>query len=128
MVILKDGMQHVGKLMCSKLGLICYMALALVWKFFPHYVHNCFLKWLDLEILKRATILAIYSSFAKDGNLSDLYAKGEAISTVFNVLGLDVRIQLVSTTIKISSHANLTTMEDLVYPRKMIKEAGNDHY
>ena len=45
----------------------------------------------------RAIRLPIYSSFAKEGNLSDLYAKGEAISTVFNVLGLGAGIQLVST-------------------------------
>lgn len=48
-------------------------------------------------VAARATRLAIYSSFAKEGNLSDLYAKGEAISTVFNVLGLGAGIQLVST-------------------------------
>lgn len=38
-----------------------------------------------------------YSSFAKEGNLSDLFAKGEAISILFNVLGLEVGIQLAST-------------------------------
>lgn len=48
-------------------------------------------------VAARATRLPIYSSFAKEGNLSDLYAKGEAISTVFNVVGLGVGIQLVST-------------------------------
>jgi hypothetical protein len=45
----------------------------------------------------RATRLPIYSSFAREGNLSDLYAKGEAISTLSNVLGLGVGIQLAST-------------------------------
>jgi hypothetical protein len=35
----------------------------------------------------RATRLPIYSSFAKEGNLSDLLAKWEAISTLFNVIG-----------------------------------------
>lgn len=48
-------------------------------------------------VAARATRLPIYSSFAKEGNLSDLFAKGEAISTVFNVLGLGAGIQLVST-------------------------------
>lgn len=45
----------------------------------------------------RATRLPIYSSFAKEGNLSDLFAKGEAISTLFNVVGMGVGIQLAST-------------------------------
>lgn len=48
-------------------------------------------------VAARATRLPIYSSFAKEGNLSDLFAKGEAISTVFNVMGLGAGIQLVST-------------------------------
>jgi hypothetical protein len=48
-------------------------------------------------VAARATRLPIYSSFAKEGNLSDLFAKGEAISTLFNVLGLGVGIQLAST-------------------------------
>ena len=48
-------------------------------------------------VAARATRLPIYSAFAKEGNLSDLYAKGEAISTLFNVLGLGVGIQLAST-------------------------------
>lgn len=44
----------------------------------------------------RATRLPVYSSFAKESNLSDLYAKGEAISTLSNVLGLGVGIHLAS--------------------------------
>lgn len=48
-------------------------------------------------VAARATRLPIYSSFAKEGNLSDLFAKGEAISTVFNVLGIGAGIQLAST-------------------------------
>ncbi|XP_010262319.1 PREDICTED: protein root UVB sensitive 2, chloroplastic isoform X2 [Nelumbo nucifera] len=48
-------------------------------------------------VAARATRLPIYSSFAKEGNLSDLFAKGEAISTLFNVVGLGVGIQLAST-------------------------------
>lgn len=48
-------------------------------------------------VAARATRLPIYSSFAKEGNLSDLFAKGEAISTVFNVLGIGLGIQLAST-------------------------------
>lgn len=48
-------------------------------------------------VAARATRLPIYSAFAKEGNLSDLYAKGEAISTLFNVFGLGVGIRLAST-------------------------------
>lgn len=48
-------------------------------------------------VAARATRLPIYSSFAKEGNLSDLFAKGEAISTLFNVMGLGAGIQLAST-------------------------------
>jgi hypothetical protein len=44
----------------------------------------------------KATRLPVYSSFAKEGNLSDLYAKGEASSTLSNVLGLGVGIHLAS--------------------------------
>lgn len=44
----------------------------------------------------RATRLPVYSSFAKEGNLSDLYANGEASSTLSNVLGLGVGIHLAS--------------------------------
>ena len=48
-------------------------------------------------VAARATRLPIYSAFAKEGNLSDLFAKGEAISTVFNVIGMGAGIQLAST-------------------------------
>lgn len=48
-------------------------------------------------VAARATRLPIYSSFAKEGNLSDLYAKGEAISTLANVAGIGLGIQLAST-------------------------------
>ncbi|KAD7477216.1 hypothetical protein E3N88_00352 [Mikania micrantha] len=43
----------------------------------------------------RAKRLPIYSSFSKEGNLSDFYAKGEAISTVLNVFELGVKILFV---------------------------------
>lgn len=48
-------------------------------------------------VAARATRLPIYSSFAKEGNLSDLFAKGEAISTLFNVVGMGAGLQLAST-------------------------------
>nr|GEX14122.1 protein root UVB sensitive 2, chloroplastic-like [Tanacetum cinerariifolium] len=46
-------------------------------------------------VAARAMGVPIYSSFVKEGNLSDLCAKGEVISTVFNVFGLGTEIQLV---------------------------------
>ena len=49
------------------------------------------------DVAARATRLPIYSSFAKEGNLSDLFAKGEAISTLFNVMGIGAGIGLAST-------------------------------
>jgi hypothetical protein len=48
-------------------------------------------------VAARATRLPIYSSFAKEGNLSDLFAKGEAFSTLCNVVGIGLGIQLAST-------------------------------
>lgn len=48
-------------------------------------------------VAARATRLPIYSSFAKEGNLSDLFAKGEAISTLFNAVGMGAGLQLAST-------------------------------
>lgn len=48
-------------------------------------------------VAARATRLPIYSSFAKEGNLSDLFAKGEAISTLSNVMGIGAGIGLSST-------------------------------
>lgn len=40
--------------------------------------------------------MAIYSSFAKEGNLGDLFAKMETISTLLNVVGIGVGVQLAS--------------------------------
>nr|KAJ0207206.1 hypothetical protein LSAT_V11C500295240 [Lactuca sativa] len=193
--ILKDGMQHVGKLICSNLGArmdsepkrwrvvadILYdfgTGLEVLSPLCPQLFLEMaglgnFAKGMAM-VAARATRLPIYSSFAKEGNLSDLYAKGEAISTVFNVLGLGAGIQLVSTvcssmqgkmvvgsflslihvystyeemraapintlnpqrtamiiedfikTGKVSSPADLRYKEDLVFPGRVIKEAGN---
>ena len=44
-----------------------------------------------------AVVASIYSSFSKEGNHNDLFAKGEAFSTLFNVIGIGVGIQLAST-------------------------------
>ncbi|XP_024967798.1 protein root UVB sensitive 2, chloroplastic isoform X1 [Cynara cardunculus var. scolymus] len=116
--ILKDGMQHVGKLICSNLGAqmdsepkrwriladVLY-DLGTGLEIFSPLCPQLFLETAGLGnfakgmavVAARATRLTIYSSFAKEGNLSDLFAKGEAISTVFNVLGLGAGIQLAST-------------------------------
>ncbi|KAM7501460.1 hypothetical protein LguiB_000364 [Lonicera macranthoides] len=193
--ILKDGMQHVGKLICSNLGArmdsepkrwriladVLYdlgTGLEVLSPLCPHLFLEMaglgnFAKGMAV-VAARATRLPIYSSFAKEGNLSDLFAKGEAISTVFNVMGLGAGIQLVSTicssmqgkmvvgpllavvhiysvceemraapvntlnpqrtamivadflkTGKISSPADLRYREDLLFPSRLIEDAGN---
>ncbi|GJV12906.1 root UVB sensitive 2, chloroplastic-like protein [Tanacetum coccineum] len=193
--ILKDGMQHVGKLICSNLGArmdsepkrwriladVLY-DLGTALEIFSPLCPPLFLETAGLGnfakgmavVAARATRLPIYSSFAKEGNLSDLFAKGEAISTVFNVLGLGAGIQLVSTvcssmqgklivgpilsiihvysvseemraapvntlnpqrtamiveeflkTGKVPSPVDLRYKEDLLFPGRLIKDAGN---
>ncbi|WMV29923.1 hypothetical protein MTR67_023308, partial [Solanum verrucosum] len=116
--ILRDGMQHVGKLICSNLGArmdsepkrwriladVLYdfgTGLEVMSPLCPHLFLEVaglgnFAKGMAV-VAARATRLPIYSSFAKEGNLSDLFAKGEAISTLFNVLGLGTGIHLAST-------------------------------
>ncbi|XP_030514172.1 protein root UVB sensitive 2, chloroplastic isoform X1 [Rhodamnia argentea] len=193
--ILKDGMQHVGKLICSNLGARMdsepkrWRILADVLYDFGTGMEvlsplcpNLFLEMAGLGnfakgmavVAARATRLPIYSSFAKEGNLSDLFAKGEAISTLFNVVGMGVGIQLASTicssmqgkllagpllsaihiysvteemraapvntlnpqrtamivaeflkTGKVSSPADIRYQEDLLFPGRLIEEAGN---
>ena len=68
----------------------------------------------------RATRLPVYSSFAKEGNLSDLYAKGEAISTLSNVLGLGIGIHLASNFAssiqgKVDAESNTTAFTFVAY-------------
>ncbi|XP_057423005.1 protein root UVB sensitive 2, chloroplastic-like isoform X2 [Lotus japonicus] len=116
--ILKDGMEHLGNLICSNLGARMdsepkhWRVLADVlydlgtglevlsplcpYLFFEMAGLGNFAKGMAV-VAAKATRLPIYSSFAKEGNLSDLYAKGHAISTVFNVIGIGVGIQLAST-------------------------------
>ncbi|KAL4376638.1 hypothetical protein GQ457_02G003880 [Hibiscus cannabinus] len=193
--ILKDGMQHVGKLICSNLGArmdsepkrwriladVLYdlgTGLEVLSPLCPHLFLEVaglgnFAKGMAV-VAARATRLPIYSSFAKEGNLSDLFAKGEAISTLFNVVGMGVGIQLASTvcssmqgkmiagpilsivhvfsvveemraapvntlnpqrtamvvadflkTGKVSSPADLRYREDLLFPGRLIEDAGN---
>ncbi|XP_015948726.1 protein root UVB sensitive 2, chloroplastic [Arachis duranensis] len=116
--ILKDGMQHLGTIICSNLGsrmdsepktwriLADAMydfgtGLEVLSPLCPHLFLEMaglgnFAKGMAI-VAARATRLPIYSAFAKEGNLSDLFAKGEAISTLFNVFGIGVGIQLAST-------------------------------
>ncbi|KAF3323769.1 Protein root UVB sensitive 2 [Carex littledalei] len=116
--ILKDGMQHAGKLICSSMG-ARMDSEPKTWRIFADVLYDLgtglevisplcpqlFLQMAGLGnfakgmavVAARATRLPIYSSFAKEGNLSDLFAKGEAISTLFNVLGIGAGIQLAST-------------------------------
>ncbi|KAJ4726878.1 protein root UVB sensitive 2, chloroplastic-like [Melia azedarach] len=193
--ILKDGMQHVGKLICSNLG-ARMDSEPKRWRIFADALYdfgtglevlsplcpNLFLEMAGLGnfakgmavVAARATRLPIYSSFAKEGNLSDLFAKGEAISTLFNVVGIGAGIQLASTicssmqgklvvgpllsiihvysvveemravpvntlnsqraamivadfvkTGRISSPADLRYREDLLFPGRIIEDAGS---
>ncbi|KAI4349396.1 hypothetical protein L6164_009988 [Bauhinia variegata] len=193
--ILKDGMQHVGKLICSNLGArmdsepkrwriladVLYdlgTGLEVLSPLSPHLFLEMaglgnFAKGMAV-VAARATRLPIYSSFAKEGNLSDLFAKGEAISTLFNIVGIGVGIQLASTVCasmqgklvvgpllsmihvycvteemratpvntlnpqrtamvvanflkegNVSSPADLRYHEDLLFPGRLIEEAGN---
>ncbi|CAL1383239.1 unnamed protein product [Linum trigynum] len=193
--ILKDGMQHVGKLICSNLG-ARMDSEPKRWRILADLLYDlgsglevlsplCPSLFLEVAglgnfakgmavVAARATRLPIYSSFAKEGNLSDLFAKGEAISTLFNVLGLGVGIQLASTVCstmqgklvvgpllsvvhvysvveemkaapvntlnpqrtalvvakfikegKVSSPADIRYHEDLMFPGRLIKDAGS---
>ncbi|BBN01660.1 hypothetical protein MPTK1_2g09220 [Marchantia polymorpha subsp. ruderalis] len=116
--VLKDGMQHIGKLICSSMG-ARMDSEPKRWRIFADVMYDVgaglevisplcpqhFLTVAGLAnmakgmalVSARATRLPVYSSFAREGNLSDLYAKGEAISTLSNVFGLGVGIQLAST-------------------------------
>nr|XP_043618911.1 protein root UVB sensitive 2, chloroplastic-like [Erigeron canadensis] len=193
--VLKDGMQHMGKLICSDLG-AQMDSEPKRWRILADVLYDLgtgleilaplcpplFLQTAGLGnfakgmavVAARSTRLPIYSSFAKEGNLSDLFAKGEAISTVFNVLGIGAGIQLVSTvcssmqgkmvvgpllsvihiygvceemraapvntlnpqrtamiveeflkTGKVSGPVDLRYKEDLLFPGRLIKGAGN---
>ncbi|XP_044491731.1 protein root UVB sensitive 2, chloroplastic-like [Mangifera indica] len=193
--ILKDGMEHVGKLICSNLG-ARMDSEPKRWRILADILYDLgtglevlsplcpslFLEMAGLGnfakgmavVAARATRLPIYSSFAKEGNLSDLFAKGEAISTLFNVAGLGAGIQMASTicssiqgklvvgpllsivhvycvieemcaapintlnpqrtamivadfvkTGRISSPADLRYREDLLFPGRLIEDAGN---
>ncbi|XP_078167401.1 protein root UVB sensitive 2, chloroplastic-like isoform X2 [Carex rostrata] len=116
--ILKDGMQHAGKLICSSMG-ARMDSEPKTWRIIADVLYDLgtglevisplcpklFLEMAGLGnfakgmavVAARATRLPIYSSFAKEGNLSDIFAKGEAISTLFDMLGIGAGILLAST-------------------------------
>ncbi|PUZ48022.1 hypothetical protein GQ55_7G212400 [Panicum hallii var. hallii] len=168
--ILKDGMQHAGKLICSSMG-ARMDSEPKSWRILAGLGN--FAKGMAV-VAARATRLPIYSSFAKEGNLSDLFAKGEAISTLFNVMGIGAGIGLASTVCsttqgklivgpllsavhiygvvqemratpvntlnpqrtamivadfvksgKVSGPAELRYREDLLFPNRLIEEAGS---
>ncbi|PNT61484.1 hypothetical protein BRADI_5g15767v3 [Brachypodium distachyon] len=152
--ILKDGMQHAGKLICSGMG-ARMDSEPKSWRIFADVLYDfgtaldfisplCPQLFLEVAglgnfakgmavVAARATRLPIYSAFAKEGNLSDLFAKGEAISTLSNVMGIGAGIGLSSTVCsttqgksgKVSSPAELRYREDLLFPNRLIEEAGS---
>ncbi|KHN44961.1 protein root UVB sensitive 2, chloroplastic-like isoform X1 [Glycine soja] len=193
--VLKDGMQHLGNIICSKLG-ARMDSEPKRWRILADVLYDlgtglevlsplCPQFFLEMAgignlakgmsiVASRATRLPIYSSFAKEGNLSDLFARGEAISTLFNVVGIGIGIQLASTVCasmqgklvvgpllsiihiysvseemratpvntlnpqrtamivadflkagSVSSPADLRYREDLLFPRRLIEDAGN---
>ncbi|RLM66183.1 protein root UVB sensitive 2, chloroplastic [Panicum miliaceum] len=187
--ILKDGMQHAGKLICSSMGarmdsepkswriladVLYDFGTAL--EFVSPLCPQLFLEVAGLGNFAKQERqgFQFYSSFAKEGNLSDLFAKGEAISTLFNVMGIGAGIGLASTVCsttqgklivgpllsavhiygvvqemratpvdtlnpkrtamivadfvksgKVSSPAELRYREDLLFPNRLIEEAGS---
>ncbi|KAK6164461.1 hypothetical protein DH2020_001325 [Rehmannia glutinosa] len=118
--ILKDGMQHVGKLICSNLGArmdsslnvggfwvsdVLYdfgTGLEVISPLCPHLFLEMaglgnFAKVRNGSCCSKSNKIAHIFFIRQRGNLSDLFAKGEAISTLFNVLGIGAGIQLAST-------------------------------
>ncbi|GJP77226.1 hypothetical protein CLOP_g7650 [Closterium sp. NIES-67] len=101
--VVKDGMQHASKIAASRLGrsmdadpkrwrvaadVVCDVG-AFLECLSPIMPHRFLLlaglanagKGLSL-VIARATRLPLYDAFAREGNISDLYAKGEAISVL----------------------------------------------
>eukprot|EP00897_Mesotaenium_endlicherianum_P000424 jgi/Mesen1/10382/ME000081S09771 len=118
--VLKDGLGHVGKFMCSSLGArmdaqpkqwrVLADGMFDVGAMLEILVPLCPQQFLGIAglaqmakgaalVSARATRLPIYSSFALENNLSDLYAKGEAISVLSNIAGMGLGIQLASSSL-----------------------------
>ncbi|CAI5462662.1 unnamed protein product [Closterium sp. Yama58-4] len=64
-------------------------------------------------VIARATRLPLYDAFAKEGNISDLYAKGEAISVLSSLAGLALGLKLASSVCQ-TAQAKLISL--LLYP------------
>ncbi|CAI5952010.1 unnamed protein product [Closterium sp. NIES-64] len=115
--VVKDGMQHASKIAASRLGrsmdadpkrwrvaadVVCDVG-AFLECLSPLMPHRFLLlaglanagKGLSL-VIARATRLPLYDAFAKEGNISDLYAKGEAISVLSSLAGLALGLKLAS--------------------------------
>ncbi|GJP56764.1 hypothetical protein CLOM_g15815 [Closterium sp. NIES-68] len=115
--VVKDGMQHASKIAASRLGrsmdadpkrwrvaadVVCDVG-AFLECLSPIMPHRFLLlaglanagKGLSL-VIARATRLPLYDAFAREGNISDLYAKGEAISVLSSLGGLALGLKLAS--------------------------------
>ncbi|CAI5515999.1 unnamed protein product [Closterium sp. Naga37s-1] len=115
--VVKDGMQHASKIAASRLGrsmdadpkrwrvaadVVCDVG-AFLECLSPLMPHRFLLlaglanagKGLSL-VIARATRLPLYDAFAREGNISDLYAKGEAISVLSSLAGLALGLKLAS--------------------------------
>ncbi|KAL2333961.1 hypothetical protein Fmac_015174 [Flemingia macrophylla] len=79
-------------------------------------------------VAARATRLPIYSSFAKEGNLSDLFAKGEAFSTLCNVVGIeDVgNIRVGKDVHKVIKPSRLVELKQVFPKEKFLLEFGGN--
>ncbi|KAL2327923.1 hypothetical protein Fmac_021350 [Flemingia macrophylla] len=79
-------------------------------------------------VAARATRLPIYSSFAKEGNLSDLFAKGEVFSTLCNVVGIeDVgNIRVGKDVHKVIKPSRLVELKQVFPKEKFLLEFGGN--
>ncbi|CAI5953715.1 unnamed protein product [Closterium sp. NIES-65] len=66
-------------------------------------------------VIARATRLPLYDAFAKEGNISDLYAKGEAISVLSSLAGLALGLKLASSVCQ-TAQAKVTISCRLISP------------
>eukprot|EP00271_Cylindrocystis_brebissonii_P014383 TRINITY_DN3572_c0_g1_i1.p1 TRINITY_DN3572_c0_g1~~TRINITY_DN3572_c0_g1_i1.p1 ORF type:complete len:644 (+),score=67.78 TRINITY_DN3572_c0_g1_i1:316-2247(+) len=134
--VLKDGMAHIGKLASSSLGsrmdaepkrwriladtaFDFGTALEVMSPLVPaHFLLVAGLANLakgSALVAARATRLPIYAAFAREGNLSDLYAKGEAISVLSNMVGLGIGIRLAASPLFASTEAKLLLLPFLSF-------------
>ncbi|GJN02344.1 hypothetical protein PR202_ga19683 [Eleusine coracana subsp. coracana] len=145
--ILKDGMQHVGKLICSSMGArmdsepkswrifadVLYdfgTALDVISPLCPHLFLQVaglgnFAKGIAV-VAARATRLPIYTSFAKEVHIYGVVQEMKA--TPINTLNPQRTAMIVADFVgsgKVSSPAELRYREDLLFPNRLIQEAGS---